>query len=215
MMPDPPRTIILGRFKPLHNVSALLLEKICQQNDMHADTVIVLGSTNKYDVRNPFTVQETKYMINAYLWTKGFIPGKSYYFREIPDYGHIPEYSDGIRWKEEFLAKIGNFSGLDSLVTDNPFVKELLKDTYRMIDPRATFLKDIAPLRSSLVRLEMVKGDAWKQFVPQEVAEFLETERLVERFRLEFGEETLKLETKNYHRRETFEEEWEHVKTGK
>lgn len=52
----------IGRFKPLHNGAALALETLCEQADK---VKIGIGSVNKYNLRNPFTAEESQEMIGC------------------------------------------------------------------------------------------------------------------------------------------------------
>ena len=87
------RVGVIGRFKPLHNGGALMLDAICENAD---HVVIGLGSSNKYNLRNPFTGDESAGMIEAYLSPRF----SNYELIHVPDFGHIQEFSDGKKWKE-------------------------------------------------------------------------------------------------------------------
>ncbi len=173
---------LVGRFKPLHNGGAAMLESICD----NADHVLIgIGSSNKYNSRNPFTAEESRGMIDAYL-SQRF---SNYSFIEVPDFAHIPEYSDGQKWKEYV---VGHFGKLDYFVSGNSYVSELLQDKYRIIHTAEKIPSEKRTcLRATTVRMEMAKGCDWKRLVPKEVADYLEKNGLVERFRREFGLETI------------------------
>ncbi|MFH1072664.1 MAG: adenylyltransferase/cytidyltransferase family protein [Nanoarchaeota archaeon] len=178
------RVGFIGRFKPLHLGSAVMLETLCEKSE---HVIIGIGSTNKekYNVRNPFTPEETKAMIDVFLKTKF----NNYETVFIPDYAHIPEYRDGQKWREMVKERYGN---LDAFVTGNLYVATLLKDDYHIVHPAMLIPKEKhIYLSGTDVRIEMAKGGDWKQLVPEEVAAYLEQNTLVERFRKEFGLETL------------------------
>ncbi len=172
----------IGRFKPLHNGGAVLLECLCK----NADRVIIgIGSCNKYDLRNPFTAEESWEMINSVLEPRF----ANYSIFTIPDFGHIPEYSDGQKWREHVKNAFGK---LDHFVTGNEYAKELLKEDYHILPPGEMLPKEKqVRVKGSQVRLEMARGDAWKGLVPNQVAACLEKYNLIERFRKEFGLLTL------------------------
>ncbi len=175
---------LIGRFKPLHNGGALMLEAVCEQ----AEKVIIgIGSSNKYNLRNPFTAKETQEMINLYLHPRF----NNYSFLEIPDFGQIPEYAGGQKWTEHILEHYGK---LDHFVSGNDHVTKLLKPHYDVIHP-ATLIPPEQHLwiKGTTVRMEMARGGDWKSLVPGVVAEYLVQKGLVERFRKEFGLETLAL----------------------
>jgi cytidyltransferase-like protein len=179
----------IGRFKPLHLGGASLLEALCE----NAEHVIIgIGSCNpeKYGVRNPFTPQETKDMIDVYLRPRY----ANYEIVMIPDTGHIPEYSDGKKWKEQITAAYG---ALDGFVTGNPYVAQLLNDQYHLIHPTALIPRQKqVTLCATQVRAAMAhegeKEYEWERLVPIEVAQYIKDHHLDQRFRKEFGDETPK-----------------------
>lgn len=194
----------IGRFKPFHLGAYAMLEAMCESAE---HVVIGIGSSNKYNSRNPFTTQETKEMIDAALFQKF----SNYSFVEIPDFAHIPEYKDGKRWVEEILS---NYGDLDGFVSGDNYVVDLLKEHYRMIHPSEMIPKEEwIYVRGSIVRAEMAKGsDSWKAFVPTEVADYLIKNGLVDRFRKEFGLETIAgLDDRKYMLPETSEQERAHT----
>ena len=194
------RVGVIGRFKPLHNGSAAMLEAVCEQAE---HVMIGIGSVNKYNMRNPFTAQETREMIDAYLSPRF----SNYSFVEIQDYGHIPEFRDGKRWAEEAVKMYGS---LDAFVTANPYVKELLESGYRIINPADELIprEKWVRLSATMVRMEMAKGGDWRSMVPAAVAGYIEGHGLADRFRMEFGLETIAyLAGKNYTVPETVESE--------
>ncbi|MDO8516897.1 MAG: adenylyltransferase/cytidyltransferase family protein [Nanoarchaeota archaeon] len=55
---------LIGRFKPVHNGAALMLETVCEK----AESVIIgIGSSNKYNARNPFLPEESEEMVRLVL----------------------------------------------------------------------------------------------------------------------------------------------------
>jgi nicotinamide-nucleotide adenylyltransferase len=171
----------IGRFKPLHIGGYHVLDALCR-NANHVK--IGIGSCNKYNIRNPFTVRESKEMIKAAL-----INYSNYDFIKIPDFAHIPEFKDGQKWKEFVKEKFGN---LDYFVSGNDFVRELLKDEYELLYPH-DLIDEEKKLRlcSTDVRIEMARYGDWKSLVPKPVADYLENNGIVDRFRREFGLLTL------------------------
>ena len=172
----------IGRFKPLHNGGAAMLETVCS---MAEHVIIAVGSVNKYNARNPFTAEESKAMIDAFLRERF----SNYEAVFLPDFGHIPEYSDGQKWRNHVLEQFGE---LDCLVTGNEYVEDLFSSDYEIIHPG-----DLIPrekqimLRATEVRVEMAKAGNWEKLVPEEVADYIKINRLDKRFRAEFGLETL------------------------
>ncbi len=174
----------IGRFKPLHIGSAATLEALCYRAD---EVIIGLGSSNRYNIRNPFTAEESKEMINLFLKQRF----SNYRFVGVPDFGHISEYSDGQKWKSVVKELFGE---LDFFVTGNDYVAGLLKNDYIIKDSAEYIPKHKkSQLHATNVRIEMVKGDEWKALVPEVIIQYLEDNRLIERLRKEFGQKILYL----------------------
>ncbi|MFH0798157.1 MAG: hypothetical protein V1906_01970 [Candidatus Woesearchaeota archaeon] len=173
---------LIGRFKPLHIGGELMLKAVCGNAEK---VVIGIGSCNKYNMRNPFTPEETKDMIEAVL-----APCYSNYSVVfIPDFAHMPEYADGQRWKQEIVGKFGK---LEVFVSGNDYVSDLLKDDYCIIKPTELIApEDHVFMKSTMVRIAMAKGEDYRSMVPAQVSEYMERNGLVERFRKEFGLQTL------------------------
>ncbi len=176
------RVGVVGRFRPLHIGASTMLECICEQAE---EVIIGIGSSNKYNLRNPFTVEETREMINLYLEPRF----SNYSFLEVPDFAHLPEYADGKRWTEYMLEHYGK---LDNFVNGNSYVKQLLQPHYDVIHP-ATLIPPEKHIwvKGAIVRMEMAKSGNWKALVPEVVGEYLEKNGLVERFKREFGLQAL------------------------
>jgi nicotinamide-nucleotide adenylyltransferase len=149
--------------------------------DRSTRALIGIGSSNRYDLRNPFTVEETIDMIRLVL------VGRDNYTL-VP----VPDLDDGPRWR---VMLVDLFGSLDLFVTDNPYVASLLAADYRIIRPVELVPEDErTPIDGTMVRREMARGGAWRDLVPREVADYIAAGRLDERFRREFGLQTLALD---------------------
>ncbi|HLD97063.1 MAG TPA: hypothetical protein VI934_01840, partial [Candidatus Nanoarchaeia archaeon] len=147
--------------------------------------VIGIGSSNKYDFRNPFTAEETIEMLGLHL-SKQF---SNYSFLCIPDFGHIPQFRDGSKWVGEVAKAFGK---LDAFVTGNEYVANLLEGHYAVIAGQDIIPKEKwAMMCGTMVRTAMAQGTDLRHMMPSSVADYLESKKLVERFRREFGLETL------------------------
>ena len=90
---------------------------------------------------------------------------------------------------------VDTFGPLDRFVTANPYVRSLLSEDYVIMRPVALVPhKEQIAIDGSMVRREMARGDGWRDLVPKVVADYITTRRLDERFRREFGLETLALD---------------------
>lgn len=172
------RAATVARFKPVHLGHAAVLDAMASVAD---ELVVGVGSANRYDVRNPFTAEESSEMVRLVL---GQRPGLR--ILHVPDLGH------GLRWSV-MVAEL--FGPLDVLVTANDYVRDLLLARYRVEHPLTLIPLDRrVRVDGAMVRRAMARGGDWRELVPPSVADYLERLGLVERFRREFGLATLALE---------------------
>lgn len=179
-MPAKPyhRIGMIARWKPVHVGQVSVLRALCRSAEQ---VLIGIGSSNRYNARNPFTLEETEEMLRLAL--EGEV------FEIIP----VPDLDDGPRWR---LMVKDLFGELDLFVTDNPYVTNLMKDIYPLARP-----VDLVPpaehvrVDGSMVRARMARVEQWQDWVPARCVEYIESRRLDERFRREFGLQTLAIET--------------------
>ena len=169
---------MVARWKPVHLGHAAALRALC---DAAGEALIGIGSSNRYDVRNPFTAAETADMIR-------FVLGRRPGWRLI----EVPDLDDGPRWRVMILDLFG---ALDVFVTDNAYVASLLRGDYSIVRP-VELVPPEARVRvdGTMVRRAMARGGAWRTLVPPEVAGYIDGNGLEERLRREFGAETLAAE---------------------
>lgn len=173
-----PRLGMVARWKPVHLGHAAVLESLMERAE---HVLIGIGSSNRYDLQNPFTAAESAEMIRRVLGSRG-----RYTLVEVPDLGHGP------RWRA-MVADL--FGPLDLFVTANAYVRDLMREVYRVVHP----VRLISPARrialdGTAVRKAMARGEEWRDMVPSAVARYLESEDLLRRFRREFGLATLALD---------------------
>jgi nicotinamide-nucleotide adenylyltransferase len=171
------RLAIIARWKPVHIGHAAVLEALAGRAD-HA--IVGIGSSNRYNARNPFTAAETATMIRLAL--RG---------RDNVSIVEVPDLDDGPRWRLMVKEMLGP---LDLFVTANAYVRSLLLEDYPILHP----VHLVPPERrvrvdGSMVRAAMARGEGWRALVPPEIERFLDDQGLVRRFRVEFGAETLTL----------------------
>lgn len=166
---------MVARWRPVHLGQAAVLQALCNQAQ-HA--LIGIGSANRYNLRNPFTAEETMEMIRLVL------DGRDNY-RLIP----VPDLDDGPRWRKMILELFGP---LDRFVTENPYVTNLMENDYKVIRPVSLVAdEDKIPINGTMVRRAMAEGDGWQAMVPTAVADYITQNHLDQRFRREFGLQTL------------------------
>jgi nicotinamide-nucleotide adenylyltransferase len=169
---------MVARWQPVHRGHAPVLRALCERA---SQALIGMGSSNRHDLRTPFTLEETRDMLRLAL------AGRDNYTL-IP----VPDLDDGPRWRAMLVELLGP---LDLFVTDNPYVASLLTADYRILRPVELVPEDErTPLDGSMVRREMARGDGWRDLVPQEIADYIAARRLDVRFRREFGLQTLALD---------------------
>jgi len=170
---------MVARWKPVHLGHAAVLEALVERAE---EVVIGIGSSNRYDLRNPFTLEETADMIRRVL---GDVGDHGYSVVPVPDLGHGP------RWREMVAGLLGP---LDLFVTANPYVRDLMKDVYPVVHPvRLVPPERRIALDGTAVRAAMARGEEWRGMVPAGVAELIDDRGLAARFRREFGLATLAL----------------------
>jgi nicotinamide-nucleotide adenylyltransferase len=170
---------MIARWRPVHLGQVPVLCGLCDRAD-HA--LIGIGSANRYDARNPFTIVETSDMIRLVL-------GEKDNYTLIP----IDDLDDGPRWR---AMVVGIFGQLDAFATANPYVASLMREDYTVIHPISLVaMEDRVRIDGTTVRRAMARGDAWISLVPGEVSHYIRQHQLDERFRREFGLETLAMET--------------------
>lgn len=170
---------MVARWRPVHLGHVPVLRGLCDAAD-HA--LIGIGSANRYNARNPFTLDETIDMIRLIL-------GKRDNYTLIP----IDDLDDGPRWR---LLILDIFGSLDAFFTANPYVANLMRGDYNVLHPIKLVPKEArVRVDGTMVRRAMARGDTWRSLVPDEVAEYIEAHALDTRFRREFGLETIAMES--------------------
>ena len=69
---------MVARWKPVHLGHAAVLRALCDRGEQ---ALIGVGSANRYDARNPFTVAETREMLLRYAYS-GVLDGYLHYAGE-------------------------------------------------------------------------------------------------------------------------------------
>lgn len=192
----------IGRFRPFHIGAFELLYTGCKKAQ---EVIIGIGSANKYNERNPFTANEAQEMIDAAL--KPHV--SNYRFVQIPDSGHLPGGENGKIWIPTIKREFGT---LDAMVSGNPYVQSLLANHYKTIQPKEIMQPQaLIPIKATIVRNALVNDANWQQYVPPQVATYIQQNGLDRRIREEFGEKLIN-QTNIPHLEETHDEEQRHVR---
>lgn len=162
---------MIARWKPVH----LGHQRVLQALQRCASELIVgIGSANRWNERNPFTVPETEDMLRLAL-----LPDFPVQLLAVEDLDNPP------LWASRLASRLGP---LDALVTANPWVRDCMSVYYKVEHP-VTFLppEERIPLNATMVREAWRDAQPWRHLVPGAVAEYLEQHDLVKRYRREFG----------------------------
>jgi nicotinamide-nucleotide adenylyltransferase len=173
-LPEKPfkRIAMIARWKPVHLGQAAVIRGLC---DAAESVTLGIGSSNRYNARNPFTLIETEEMLAIALAGRENVS-------VIP----VPDLDDGPRWRLMVREILGE--NLDLFVTDNPYVANLLTEFYRIERPVAFVpLNERIRVNGTMVREAIARGEDWQTLVPPEIAEYISSRKLDERIRREFG----------------------------
>ncbi len=164
----------VARFRPPHLAHAAILAALARE----AETLVVgIGSSNRRDLDNPFTGEETADLLRPLLPEGRF------------ELHLLPDLYDGPRWAAMVRERFGE---IDRFVTANPYVRSLVEGFWTVEHPLALLApSERVAVDGKAVRRAMARGEDWARLVPPEVARALRTQGLVRRFREEFGLETL------------------------
>lgn len=186
---------LIGRFRPLHKGAASMLEFACEQAN---HVVIGIGSSNRNDVRNPFTYEEVAGMIHAHMGPRH----QNYTIVPVRDFGPAEGFTNDDRWVEEVKETIAD---VDVILTGNPYVQATLENHYAIADPFESMpLERQHATEGTRVRMKMAGDWNWEHDVPSEVVQYIKTRHLDQRFREKYGAETLQ---RNYLMTRTCESE--------
>ncbi|HSJ56224.1 MAG TPA: hypothetical protein VLC95_03535, partial [Anaerolineae bacterium] len=104
----------------------------------------------------------------------------------------VADLDDGPRWRLMVLDLLGP---LDLFVTANPYVASLMRAGFALAHPVQLLpVAERVPVDGTLVRREMARGPGWRDLVPPDIARYITSHGLDERFRREFGLETLAMD---------------------
>lgn len=169
---------MVARWQPVHNGHAAVLAGL----PAHADAVLVgIGSANRHNARNPFTLAERDDMLRLVLAGHPHVKLLA-----------VDDLDDGPRWR---TMVAGLFGPLDVFVTANPYVAGLMRDVYTVVHPVQFVAPDArVAVDGRQVRRLMAQGGDWPALVPEPVAGYIQAHGLDARFRRDYGLQTLALD---------------------
>lgn len=162
----PSRGLFVGRFQPPHLGHLEVLE------DIHADVdrlLIVVGSSQySHSLENPFTAGERVWMLEEALRDRGLTAS----IVPVPD---IHRNALWVRHVESFTPPF------DVCYMNNPLPKRLFEE--EGYEVRTFDLVDRDRYEATQIRRRMLDGDAWRDLVPDPVADVVDELEGVRRLR--------------------------------
>ena len=148
-------SLFVGRFQPFHLGHVFVLEH-CPTKSV----IIGIGSSQyHHTLRNPFTYEERKHMIDLTV--------SSLFDRHFEVYA-IPDIHDPPNWVAHVEKIIPSFS---VVLTSDDFTSNLFKEKgYEVKSPE---LFDRQNYKGSEIRMRMIKNQDWEHLVSKEVASYL------------------------------------------
>ncbi len=156
------RALFVGRFQPFHNGHLRVIEEIHKE---FPDITVVICGPSRPDEKNPFTFQERREMIERVLGSRGI----HFIIHEIED------VNDDEKWAAE-ISKLGEF---DAAYSRNPWTIRCVKKAG--IEVRSHGFYARSKNSGTQIRKNMLEGKEWKQFVPEEVYEYIDEIKHIER----------------------------------
>ncbi len=180
--------VTVMRANPPHLNHTLMLKELC---DKAVEVKLNLGSSNIFNERNPFKIEEREEMINIAL--DGY---KNIHIYRLPDFG------DADKWYQ-YLYKINE--PFTDILSGNPYDIQIYKrhqekDDFDIIHPKnivdkdnviytdgiwknRLFLKAKKPLYVSgtFVRSAIVNNWEWENFVEEKVTDYIKKNDLIKR----------------------------------
>jgi len=143
--------VFIGRFQPLHKGHLYALRYVAKG---HGKFLVIIGSAQKEDKRNPFSVGMRKKMLQAALKANGLQAKIKI----------LKDYRSNAKWVREFrkIAKGAKF-----VHSNNPLVKRLCRRAGYKIVPIPFYKR--YKYYATLIRERMKNKRSWKHLVPKEV----------------------------------------------
>lgn len=139
--------LFIGRFQPMHKGHEKVIKELL---DKYEKVIILIGSINKKDDKNPFKYEDRKKMIRKVLEDY-----KNFEIFGIEDNPSNEEWTDYIK---------NNFK-FDIVVSGNDLVKELLRKF--IVNEPNWYKRDI--MQSTIIRNLVNDKKEWKHLVPKQI----------------------------------------------
>ena len=163
------RGVFVGRFQPFHKGHLEAVKDILAEVD---ELIIVVGSP-QYSHRkdNPFTAGERISMIKQALEEEKISLSQCWI---IP----VPDVHVHMVWVAQVVGYTPKF---DTIHTNEPVTRRLFLEKGFKVKPVPFHKREI--YSATEIRKRMLKGENWKELVPNSVAKFIEEIQGVERLK--------------------------------
>lgn len=154
------RGLVIGRFQPFHNGHLYLMQKALESC---LEIVIGIGSSNRQDHANPFSVQIRRKMIELFIKDKNLQ-------RRVSSIVEIPDLPSDDEWLDITRERAGHF---DVSFGDNDWVNTIFENSGIPV-VRIGYHNRIE-LEGWKIRELMRDGKEWRQRVPPYVAALIDS----------------------------------------
>ncbi len=152
------RAVFIGRFQPFHLGHAEAIKYALDNSD---ELLIVIGSAQKnHELENPFTTGERYEMIIRYLRTKDY--------KKPILITHMDDIVNHSLWVSNLRAYLPSF---DVIFSNNRLVKILGEEAGIKVIPVPFYKRE--ELMATKIREKIIRGEPWKELVPEPVYEYI------------------------------------------
>ena len=154
------RGIFVGRFQPFHLGHLRVVKGILKEVD---ELVIAVGSSQySHEIDNPFTAGERISMIKQTLKEEGILPRCWI----IP----VPDVHVHMMWVAQVVGYTPRF---EVVYSNEPLTRRLfLEDGRFQVKSVPFYEREI--FSATEIRKQILRGENWKELVPESVARFIE-----------------------------------------
>jgi nicotinamide-nucleotide adenylyltransferase len=167
------RGLFVGRFQPFHRGHLEVVRALRAARPEERILIVVGTAELSYTPENPFTAGERIEMAARAL-AAAQLDGV-----ELVPVADIHRHSLWVAYLEGLLPKF------ERVYTNNPLTRMLFEARGYAVESPAWV--DRAHLEGTVIRRAMAEGTAWRPYVPEAVAEYLDEIRASERVRLLLG----------------------------
>lgn len=162
------RGLFIGRFQPFHNGHLYAIERILNENE---EIIIGIGSAqDSYSLKNPLTAGERIEMIREIAKDIGILDKVII----VP----IPDINENMVWPARVIELVPSFNKVYS-------GNELVLMLFEKFGIETVRIKHINRYiyQGSVIRDKIIKGEDWRDLVPERVYRYLKKIKFEERIK--------------------------------